>query len=86
MFVDNKTEERIETFFYTFINSACIKNHPCQAFHILLEKQKMPQPGFEPGLPRPQRGVLTTILLRPGECGHRSRCLSHAKRALYHLS
>ena len=24
----------------------------------------MPQPGFEPGLPRPQRGVLTTRRLR----------------------
>ena len=25
-------------------------------------------PGFEPGLPRPQRGVLTTILILPGIC------------------
>ena len=46
----------------------------------------MPQPVFETGLPRPQRGVLTTILLRPGDIGYRSRHLSHAKRALYHLS
>ena len=46
----------------------------------------MPQPVFETGLPRPQRGALTTILLRPGDIGYRSRHLSHAKRALYHLS
>ena len=46
----------------------------------------MPQPVFETGLPRPQRGVLTTILLRPGDMGYRSPHLSHAKRALYHLS
>ena len=49
-------------------------------------EKKVPQPVFETGLPRPQRGVLTTILLRPGDIGYRSRHLSHAKRALYHLS
>ena len=43
-------------------------------------------PGFEPGISRPQREVLTTILHTPGEAGYRSQYLSHAKRALYHLS
>ena len=47
---------------------------------------KMPWPGFEPGSSRPQREVLTPILSRPGDAGYRSRYLSHAKRALYHLS
>ena len=46
----------------------------------------MPSPGFEPGSSRPQREVLTPILSRPGDIGYRSRYLSHAKRALYHLS
>ena len=46
----------------------------------------MPSPGFEPGSSRPQREVLTPILWRPGDIGYRSRYLSHAKRALYHLS
>ncbi len=51
------------------------------------EKQKkMRMPGFEPGISRPQREVLTTILHTPGEAGYRSQYLSHAKRALYHLS
>lgn len=27
-----------------------------------IEKKNLRAPGFEPGLPRPQRGVLTTIL------------------------
>ena len=43
-------------------------------------------PGFEPRISRPQREVLTTILHTPGEAGYRSQYLSHAKRALYHLS
>jgi hypothetical protein len=43
-------------------------------------------PGFEPGISRPQREVLTTILQTPGEAGYRSLYLAHAKRALYHLS
>ncbi len=43
-------------------------------------------PGVEPGMSRPQREVLTTILHTPGEAGYRSLYLSHAKRALYHLS
>ena len=42
-------------------------------------------PGFEPESP-PQGEVLTTILHTPGEAGYRSLYLSHAKRALYHLS
>ena len=46
----------------------------------------MPSPGFEPGSSRPQREILTTILRWPGDIGYRSRHLSHAKRALYHLS
>ncbi len=48
-------------------------------------------PGFEPGLPRPQRGVLTTRLTKHccllfGGAGLRSRCLVLAKHALYQLS
>ena len=43
-------------------------------------------PGFEPGISQPQCEVLTTILHTPGEAGYRSQYLSHAKRALYHLS
>ena len=43
-------------------------------------------PGFEPGISPPQGEVLTTILHAPGEAGYRSVYLSHAKRALYHLS
>ena len=49
-------------------------------------------PGFEPGLPRPQRGVLTTRLIKHstvykcGDAGLRSRCLVLAKHALYQLS
>ena len=43
-------------------------------------------PGVEPGISRPQREVLTTILHTPGEAGYRSQYLPHAKRALYHLS
>ena len=43
-------------------------------------------PGFEPGMSPPQGEVLTTILHAPGEAGYRSQYLSHAKRALYHLS
>ena len=43
-------------------------------------------PGFEPGISPPQGEVLTTILHTPGEAGCRSLYLSHAKRALYHLS
>ena len=43
-------------------------------------------PGFEPGISPPQGEVLTTILHTPGEAGYRSPYLSHAKRALYHLS
>ena len=43
-------------------------------------------PGFEPGISPPQGEVLTTILHTPGEAGYRSLYLSHAKRALYHLS
>ena len=44
------------------------------------------RPGVEPGMSRPQREVLTTILPMPGEAGYRSLYLPHAKRALYHLS
>jgi len=43
-------------------------------------------PGFEPRISPPQGEVLTTILHTPGEAGYRSLYLSHAKRALYHLS
>src|SRR5215471_11720736 len=46
----------------------------------------MRMPGFEPGISQPQCEVLTTILHTPGEAGYRSQYLSHAKRALYHLS
>ena len=49
----------------------------------------MLHPGFEPGLPRPQRGVLTTRLIelvKIGDAGFRSRCLALAKRALFQLS
>ena len=46
----------------------------------------MRMPGFEPGISPPQGEVLTTILHTPGEAGYRSPYLSHAKRALYHLS
>jgi hypothetical protein len=46
----------------------------------------MPAPGVEPGSSRPQREVLTVLLYRPGDIEYRSRYLSHAKRALYHLS
>ena len=49
-------------------------------------KREMRMPGFEPRISRPQREVLTTILHTPGEAGYRSQYLSHAKRALYHLS
>ena len=48
--------------------------------------KRMRMPGVEPGISRPQREVLTTILHTPGEAGYRSQYLSHAKRALYHLS
>ena len=47
-------------------------------------------PGFEPGLPRPQRGVLTTRLTKllqyTGDAEFRSRCLVLAKHALFRLS
>jgi hypothetical protein len=43
-------------------------------------------PRFELGISQPQCEVLTTILHTPGEAGYRSQYLSHAKRALYHLS
>ena len=49
----------------------------------------MLDPGFEPGLPRPQRGVLTSRLIEhvcSGDTGFRSRCLALAKRALFQLS
>ena len=51
----------------------------------------MLHPGYEPGLPRPQRGVLTTRLMEQifftcGDTGFRSRCLALAKRALFQLS
>ena len=51
----------------------------------------MLHPGFEPGLPRPQRGVLTTrlmelIIYNYGESGFRSRCLVLAKHALFQMS
>ena len=32
----------------------------------------MPHPGFEPGLPRPQRGVLTTRLMELSDTGNRT--------------
>lgn len=48
--------------------------------------KNMRKPGFEPGISQPQCEVLTTILHTPGEAGYRSQYLSHAKRALYHLS
>ena len=52
---------------------------------------RMLHPGYEPGLPRPQRGVLTTRLMEQiffyyGDTGFRSRCLALAKRALFQLS
>lgn len=50
------------------------------------QKERMRMPGFEPGISQPQCEVLTTILHTPGEAGYRSQYLSHAKRALYHLS
>ena len=43
-------------------------------------------PGVEPGMSPSQGEVLTTILHTPGEAGYRSQYLSHAMRALYHLS
>ena len=51
----------------------------------------MLHPGFEPGLPVPQTGVLTTRLIELyiilyGDTGFRSRCLALAKRALFQLS
>ena len=46
----------------------------------------MRMPGVEPGMSPSQGEVLTTILHTPGEAGYRSQYLSHAKRALYHLS
>ena len=46
----------------------------------------MRMPGVEPGMSPSQGEVLTTILHTPGEAGCRSQYLSHAKRALYHLS
>jgi len=49
-------------------------------------EKRMRMPGFEPGISPPQGEVLTTILHTPGEAGYRSQYLSHAKRALYHLS
>ena len=49
-------------------------------------RKRMRMPGFEPGISQPQCEVLTTILHTPGEAGYRSQYLSHAKRALYHLS
>ena len=50
------------------------------------KRKRMHRPGVEPGMSRPQREVLTTILPMPGEAGYRSLYLPHAKRALYHLS
>lgn len=50
------------------------------------KKKRMRMPGFEPGISQPQCEVLTTILHAPGEAGYRSQYLSHAKRALYHVS
>ena len=44
------------------------------------EAKKMRLPGVEPGMSRPQREVLTTILQTPGEAGYRSLYLPHAKR------
>ena len=49
-------------------------------------RSRLRVPGFEPGISPPQGEVLTTILHTPGEAGYRSLYLSHAKRALYHLS
>ena len=51
-----------------------------------VQQKRMRMPGFEPGMSPPQGEVLTTILHAPGEAGYRSQYLSHAKRALYHLS
>ena len=50
------------------------------------KKEGMRMPGVEPGMSPSQGEVLTTILHTPGEAGYRSQYLSHAKRALYHLS
>ena len=60
------------------------------------KKNSLLDPGFEPGLPRPQRGVLTSRLIEQvqamraigsgGDAGFRSRCLSLAKRPLFRLS
>ena len=73
-----------------FFNQFCvnkIKSKKKSAIkNILVKAKKVPSPGFEPGSSRPQREILTTILRWPGEIGYRSRHLSHAKRALYHLS
>ena len=48
--------------------------------------KKMRMLRFELRISQPQCEVLTTILHTPGEAGYRSQYLSHAKRALYHLS
>ena len=63
-------------------------SHTQSAFVLCCSRKtkKMRTPGFEPGISRPQREVLTTILCTPGEAGHRSQYLLHAKQALYHLS
>jgi hypothetical protein len=56
------------------------------SYCVAVQQKRMRMPGFEPGISPPQGEVLTTILHTPGEAGYRSQYLSHAKRALYHLS
>jgi hypothetical protein len=56
------------------------------SYCVDVQQKRMRMPGFEPGISPPQGEVLTTILHTPGEAGYRSQYLSHAKRALYHLS
>jgi hypothetical protein len=63
----------------------CLIIERCFVVRVKISKD-LRMPGFEPGISQPQCEVLTTILHTPGEAGYRSLYLSHAKRALYHLS
>ena len=61
-------------------------NKNFRSIGVIMSEVRLRVPGFEPGISPPQGEVLTTILHTPGEAGYRSLYLSHAKRALYHLS
>ena len=82
----------------TELKSAALDHSAIQALSNRERERKkiyfLLDPGFEPGLPRPQRGVLTSRLIEhncfffvaAGGTGFRSRCLVLAKHALFQLS